>query len=134
MLFNDLTNPLVGPIRFVLYYYLNRYVYFGCWSNIAPKLYILQKMSCVITWDDHFWPPRLWRPKTLCLDAHFGTQRSVHPTAPVLLTKDSIRNEIRNDFQPPFSLHISNSRTKLLVHVWIDMVSSHWNVRESTFK
>jgi hypothetical protein len=29
----------------------------------------------------------------------------------LLLTKDS-RNEIRYDFQPPFSLHISNSRTK----------------------
>ena len=39
------------------------------------------------------------------------TQRSVHPTALVLFTKDS-RNEISYDFQPPFSLHISISRTK----------------------
>ena len=39
------------------------------------------------------------------------TQCSVHPKVPVLLTKDSIRNEISYNFQPPFSLHISNSRT-----------------------
>ena len=54
-----------------------------------------------------------WRPKTyLC--AHFGalTQRSVHPTAPFLLTKDSPRHEISYDSQPPFSLHISNSITE----------------------
>ena len=40
---------------------------------------------------------------TLYLDAHFGTltQCSVHPKAPVLLTKDS-RNEISYDFQPPY--------------------------------
>ena len=59
---------------------------------------------------------RLWRlleAKTSYLDAHFGTltQCSVHPTAPVLLTKDS-RNEIIYEFPPTFSLHISNSRTK----------------------
>ena len=54
------------------------------------------------------------RPKTSYLDTHFGTltQRLVHPTAPVLLTKDSPRNEIHYAFQPPFSLHIPNSRTK----------------------
>ena len=40
------------------------------------------------------------------------TQRSIHPTAPVLLTKDSPRNEISCDSQPLFSLHISNSKTK----------------------
>ena len=32
-------------------------------------------------------------PKASYLDAHFGTQHLVHPTAPVLLTKDS-RNEM----------------------------------------
>ena len=39
----------------------------------------------------------------LYLGAHFGTftQRSVHPTAPVLLTKHPLRNEISCDFQPP---------------------------------
>ena len=49
--------------------------------------------------------------------AHFGTltQRSIHPTVPVLLTKDSPRNEIRYDSQPPFSLHISNSRRALFL-------------------
>ena len=54
------------------------------------------------------------RPKHHLSDAHFGTltQCLVYPTAPVLLTKDSIRNEISYDFQPPFSLHILNSRTK----------------------
>ena len=51
-----------------------------------------------------------YRPKTSYLGAHFGsvTQRLVHPSVPVLLTKDSPRNEISHDFQPPFSLHISN--------------------------
>ena len=54
------------------------------------------------------------RPKTLYLGAHFGSliQCSVHPTVPVLLTKDSPRNEITYIFQPPFSLYTSNSRTK----------------------
>ena len=41
------------------------------------------------------------------------TQRSVHPSAPVLFTKDLPRNEINYDFQPPFSLHILNSGTKI---------------------
>ena len=55
-------------------------------------------------------------PKTY-LGPHFGilTQHSVHATAPVLLTKDSPRNEISYAFQPPFSLHISNSITKGLI-------------------
>ena len=36
------------------------------------------------------------------ISAHtLATQCSVHPTAPVLLTKDSIRNEISYEFQPP---------------------------------
>ena len=38
-------------------------------------------------------------------DAHFGTQCSVHPTAPVRITKDSFRNEISYDYQaiqPPY--------------------------------
>ena len=42
----------------------------------------------------------------------FGLLKSVHPSVPVLLTKDSPTNEISYDFQSPFSLHISNSRTK----------------------
>ena len=37
---------------------------------------------------------------------------SVHLSAPVLLTQDSSRYEIRSEFQPPFSLHMSNSITK----------------------
>ena len=43
------------------------------------------------------------RPKTSYLEAHFGTltQCLIHPTAPVLLTKDS-RNEFSYDFQPPY--------------------------------
>ena len=43
------------------------------------------------------------------------------PTAPLLLTKDS-KNEISYDFQPPFSLHTSNSRTKpmsLSNKIWV---------------
>ena len=44
--------------------------------------------------------------------AHTLAQRLVHPTAPVLLSKDTPRNEISYNSQPPFSLHISNSRTK----------------------
>ena len=47
------------------------------------------------------------RPKTSSL-----TQCLVHPTAPVLLTKDSPRNKISYDFQHSLSLHIFNSRTK----------------------
>ena len=46
------------------------------------------------------------------MGVHFGTQRSVHPTAPVLLTKESVRNDIIYDSQPPLSLYVSNSRTK----------------------
>ena len=54
------------------------------------------------------------RPKTSYLGAHFGTltQFLAHPSAPVLLTKDSPRNFISYDSQPLFSLLISNSRTK----------------------
>ena len=54
------------------------------------------------------------RPKTSYLGVHFGTltQRLVHPSAPVVLTKDLPRNEISYDFQSQFRLHISNSRTK----------------------
>jgi hypothetical protein len=44
-------------------------------------------------------------------DVHFGTQHLVRPTTSVLLTKDSIRNKIRYEFQPPFNLHILISRT-----------------------
>ena len=40
------------------------------------------------------------------------TQRSVYPSVPVLLTKDLPWNEISYDFQPPFSLHILNPKTK----------------------
>ena len=60
-------------------------------------------------------PLRLWRLSdakdilSLCTLWHFNF--AVHPTAPVLLTKDS-RNEISYDFQPPFSLHILSLRTK----------------------
>ena len=55
-----------------------------------------------------------WMTKTSYLGAHFGTltQRLVHHSVAVLLTKDLPRNEISYDFQPPFSLHILNSRTK----------------------
>ena len=55
-----------------------------------------------------------WRPITSYLGTHFGTltQRSVHPSASVMLTKYLPRNEISYDFQTPISLHISNSRTK----------------------
>ena len=54
------------------------------------------------------------RPKTSYLGAHFGTltQCLVHPSAPVLPTKDSPINFINYDSQPPFSLHILDSRTK----------------------
>ena len=51
------------------------------------------------------------RQKTSYLDGTL-TQCPFHPTAPILITKASIKNEISYDFQPPFSLHISNSRTK----------------------
>ena len=42
--------------------------------------------------------------KTLDFDAHFCTLtlRLVHPTVPILLTKDSTRNEISYDSQPPY--------------------------------
>ena len=44
------------------------------------------------------------RPKTSYLGSHFGTspQRSVHPSAPVLLTKDSQRIFLSYDSQPPY--------------------------------
>ena len=54
------------------------------------------------------------KSKTSFRSKYFGalTQRSLHASAPVLFTKDLRRNEISYDFQPPFSLRISNSRTK----------------------
>ena len=58
----------------------------------------LLQMSCVITFE--------------VVEAVRGKKRSVCPTAPVLLTKDSPRNEIRYESQYPLSLHISNSKTK----------------------
>ena len=80
----------------------------------------LLQMPCVITWAWSFLTSEVveavrGQKHHRYLDAYFGTltQRSVHPTAPVLLTKDS-RNELwlSASIQPPFSLHISNSRTK----------------------
>ena len=43
-------------------------------------------------------------PKTPYLDEHFGTlnQSSVHPTAPVMLTKDSIYEIIYASIKPPY--------------------------------
>ena len=74
---------------------------------------VLPDDICVIIFDLRGCRGCQW-PKTSDLGAHFGTltQCSVHPSAPVLLTKDSPRNFISFDSQPPFSLHISNSRTK----------------------
>ena len=53
------------------------------------------------------------RPKTSYFGAHLVTltQRSVHPSAPILLTKDSPRNFISYESQPPFSLYISKKIT-----------------------
>ena len=100
----------------------------------------LLQMHFVITWAWSFLTSEVLeavRGQKHHLGAHFGTltQRSVHLTAPVLLTKDS-RNEISYDFQPPFSLHISNSRTKptgldfyfhkIYQHVAISFVNSFY--------
>ena len=75
--------------------------------------WICWKMPCVITWAWSFLTSEVVeavRGQTHHILMH--TLALWHfPTAPVLLTKDT-RNEISYDFQPPFSLHISNSRTK----------------------
>ena len=84
------------------------------WPYIHPTENLISmnflQMSCVITWAWWFLTSDVQRLKTSYLNAHF--ECSVHPSAPVLLIKDLPRNEISYDFQPPFSLHISNSRTK----------------------
>ena len=71
-------------------------------------------MPCVITWAGSFLTSEVVEAVRgqKYISTHALIQRSVHPTAPVLLTKDLIGNEISYDFQPPSSLHISNSRTK----------------------
>ena len=79
------------------------------WNHtFHTKVYFNEFVSKAL--HDHFLPQRLWRlleAQTSYLDTHFGTltQNSVHPTVPVLLTKDS-RNEISYNFQPPY-IHIS---------------------------
>ena len=90
---------------------------------IMAKPYVTQKSS--IQWicskffvlshgHNYFWPLWLWRlleAKNVIGSAHFGTstQRSVHPTVPVLLTKRNKKqskcspiNEISYSFQPPY--------------------------------
>ena len=65
----------------------------------------LLQMSCVITWAWSFLTYEvveavLLETKTLYLGTHFGTltQSSIHASVPVLLTQDSPRNEVSNDF------------------------------------
>ena len=94
---------------------------FGC-ETIHPTqkftLMNLLQMPCVITLAWSFLTSEIVeavRGQKHHISAHtlaLLTQRSVHPTVPLLLTKDSPRNEINYDSQLPFSLHISNSRTK----------------------
>ena len=52
------------------------------------------------------------RPKTSYLGVHFGTltQRLVHPSAPVVLTKDLPRNEISYDFQSSYLEYKNQAR------------------------
>ena len=64
---------------------------------------------------DHFWPPRLWRllrghKHHISVHTLVGTQ--FIPQHQLCLPKIHQRNEISYDSQPPFSLHILNSRTK----------------------
>jgi hypothetical protein len=94
-----------------LYYYLNRYMYFECCyiqhhtQTIHPtekfiSMNLLQ-MSCVITWA---WSFLTFEVVEAVRGQNILSQCTIWP-APVLLIKDSIRNEIIYDFQPPFSLH-----------------------------
>ena len=65
----------------------------------------------------------LLEAKNSYLGAHFGTltQHSAHPTTPVLLTKDSPKNEISYDSQPPYlklynQAHIDQEALLIIVH------------------
>ena len=89
-------------------------IQFGCETiNLAKKVYFNEfvakalhdNMGMIIF--DLQGCGGCWRPKTSYLRSHFGafTHHLLHPTAPVLVTKDSSRNEIRSDSQPPLSLH-----------------------------
>ena len=84
----------------------------------------LLQMYCVITWACIFLTSDVVeadRGQKHHISVHnLGTltQRSVHPSVPVLFTKDLPSNEISYDFQPSFSLHISNSRTKPTAVLW----------------
>ena len=84
---------------------------FGC-ETIHPtqkftSMNLLQ-MPCVITWSWSFLTSKVVeavRGQKHHISAHtlaLLTQRSVHPTVPVLLTKDSPRNKISYDSQPPY--------------------------------
>ena len=97
----------------------------GCWMlqqtiwlwNQSLLQWICGKCLAWYPGRDDFLPLRLWRlikAKNIISRHTFGTftQLLIHPSGPVLLTKDLPRNEISYDFQPPFNLHISNSRTK----------------------
>ena len=96
--------------------------WFGCETihhTLKFTLINLLQTSCVITWKWSFLTSEVveaFRGQKHYISMHTLAQRltqhSVHPTAPVLLSKDS-RNEIIFDFQSPFCLHILNSRTKL---------------------
>ena len=86
---------------------------FGCETIPPTQKFIsinLLQMSCVKTWAWSFLTydvvEAVWGQK------YFGTltQRLVHPSAPLLLTKDLSKYFI--SFDSPFSLHIWNSRTK----------------------
>ena len=83
---------------------------FGC-ETIHPTQKFtsinLFQMSCLITWAWSFLNSEVVeavRCQMSYLGAHFGTltQQSVYPIVPVLLTKDSPRNEISYDFHLPY--------------------------------
>ena len=81
----------------------------------------LLQMSCVITCAWSFLTFEVVEEKNIISRRTFWHFNS----APVLLTKDS-RNEISYDCQPPFSLHISNSRTKPAgLHFYFHKIYQH---------
>ena len=83
---------------------------FGC-ETIHPTQKLtsmnLLHMSCVITLAWSFLTTEVVEADgghKHHISAHTLTQHLVHPSVPVLLTKDLPRNEISYDFQPPISL------------------------------
>ena len=107
MVFSTQTNYILSIFLLV--------VHLGQTINPTENLILMNlfKILCVVTWAWLFLTFKVMKPvrgKKYYILVHTMAHNS--PNASVLFTKYSPRNDIIYWFQPVFSLHISNSKTK----------------------